>query len=313
MAERVISIPSTFSSVSHTSRWGNHCYNHCRVVGTAGTYSVAVSNTPFADTFVPLGTGSGETEFDLALSGLSTARYIRLTGTTSIDAIESINCFADQVDATIGPLSDAGYATITMRRQKSPVTGLNPYLELISTDGSALGKDDSGFGDDADQLHGDAALINRQLNRQGFYRFLGRGYDTQPDERSFGTFFTRLETAGTYDPVELTVSTASEDLTQAQKKGIMSGGPRQRDSYLFQAVPGAALNIVVNGALSGQTPALADPLVELYDPEDFLVAANDSASGRGRNAALPVTLPSNGRRRRCVPQNEYIPDRGHRD
>ena len=266
-----------------------------RVVGTAGTYSVAVSTTPFADTFMPLGTGSGETEFDLALSGLSTARYIRLTGTTSIDAIESINCFADQVDATIGPLSDAGYATITMRRQKSPVTGLNPYLELISTDGSALGKDDSGFGDDTDQLHGDAALINRQLNRQGFYRFLGRGYDTQPDERSSGTFFTRLETAGTYDPVELTVSTASEDLTQAQKKGLMSGGPRQRDSYLFQAAPGAALNIVVNGALSGQTPALADPLVELYDPEDFLVAANDNASGRGRNAALPVTLPSNGR------------------
>jgi hypothetical protein len=37
---------------------------------------------------------------------------------------------------------------------------------------------------------------------------------------------------------------------------------------------------------------LPDPLVELYDPEDFLIAANDDYRGRGKNSALTVTLPA---------------------
>lgn len=264
-----------------------------RVIGASGNYSIAISNTPFADTFVPLGAGSGETEFDLTPAGLSTARYLLVSGTTSIDAIESINFFADRVDPQIGAFSDVGAATITMRRQKSPAGKLDPYLELIGPDGSAMGKNDSGFGDDTDSNHSDAALISIPLTNQGFHRFLGRGYDTQPDERSQGTFFARLETAGAFDPTKIVLSSASEELTQAQKKGIMNRGPRQRDSYLFQAEPGKTVNIVVNGITSGQTGALPDPLAELYDPEEMLIAANDNYTGRGKNAAMPVELPKN--------------------
>ncbi len=267
-----------------------------QVIAASGIYSVAVSNTPFNDTFVSLGSGMAAKSFDLASTGLAFARYVRISGSTAIDAIESINYFADRVDPSIGALEDVGSATITMRRQKSPVENLDPYLELIGPDGSALSKDDSGFGDDTDMTHSDAALINIPLTQQGFHRFLGRGYDTQPDENSFGTFYTRLETGGVYDQVELAVSSANEEQTQAQKKGIMNRGPRQRDSYLFQAQPGTTVNIVVNGAGLGQTPALQDPLVELYDPEDFVIAANDDYPGRGKNAALQnVKLPQTGR------------------
>ncbi|MGE5679505.1 MAG: T9SS type A sorting domain-containing protein, partial [Bacillota bacterium] len=79
----------------------------------------------------------------------------------------------------------------------------------------------------------------------------------------------------------------NEDETPAQKNGVISQ-PRQRDSYLIQATPGTTVNIVVNGT---GTSGLPDPLVEVYDPEDFLVAANDNDPGRGKNSLLTVTLP----------------------
>jgi hypothetical protein len=87
--------------------------------------------------------------------------------------------------------------------------------------------------------------------------------------------------------VELSISERNESSTSAQKTGIFSA-TRQRDSYLFQAVPGQTLNIVVNA--TGPSP-MVNPLVELYNPEDLLIAASDDFINRGRNAALTVTLP----------------------
>ena len=55
-------------------------------------------------------------------------------------------------------------------------------------------------------------------------------------------------------------------------------------------MPGTTINVVVNGKNS---PAAFDPLVEVYDPEDFLIAANDNGVGRGKNSALfNVLLPA---------------------
>lgn len=266
-----------------------------RVLGISGAYAVAVSNTPFSNTFVALGSGSGQQDFDLSATGLTSIRYIRLTvptGTATIDAIQSLHFFVDTIHPTAGPLADVGFATITMRRQKSPATSLDCLLELIAPDGSFQGKNESGFGDETSQDRSDAALIQMQLTQQGFYRYLGRGYDTQPDEQAFGNFFTRLETAGNYDKAKIQISSQSESQTVAQKRGLIDS-PRQRDSFLFEAAPGTTLSLVVNG-VSNPSPALADPLIELYDPEDFLIAANDNFSGRGKNAALTVTLPTLG-------------------
>ncbi|GEM_PF-2682375 len=265
-----------------------------RVVGISGAYAVAVSNTPFSNTFVALGSGSGQQDFDLSATGLTSIRYIRLavpTGTATIDAIQSLHFFVDVIHPTAGPLADVGFATITMRRQKSPATSLDCLLELIAPDGSFQGKNESGFGDETSQDRSDAALIQMQLTQQGFYRYLGRGYDTQPDEQAFGNFFTRLETAGNYDKAKIQISANSENQTPAQKQGRIDT-PRQRDSFLFATAPGTTLSIVVNGI---SNPSLADPLIELYDPEDFLIAANDNFPGRGKNAALTVTLPTIGR------------------
>ena len=264
-----------------------------RVMALSGSYEVAVSNTPFASTFIPVGSGSNQSDFDLAGTGLSCARYVRIwvpTGTAVIDAVQSLNFFVEEIHPTVGPISDVGWATITLRRQKSPVTPLDPLLELIGPDGSFLGKNESAFGDDTEQDRSDAALINVPLTQQGFYRYLGRGYDWQADGQSFGSFFTRLETGGNYDPVEISVSSSSENQTGAQKQGTISQ-PRQRDSYLFQATPGTTVSIVVSGA--GASP-LPDPLVELYDPEDFFIAANDNDPGRGKNAVMTVALPTIG-------------------
>ncbi|MCG3119198.1 MAG: hypothetical protein ALAOOOJD_01543 [bacterium] len=267
-----------------------------RVVGMSGAYAVAVSNTPFSNTFVALGSGTGQQDFDLSATGLTSIRYIRLsvpTGTATIDAVQSLHFFVDTIHPTIGPLADVGFATITMRRQKSPATPVDCLLELIAPDGSFQGKNESGFGDETSQDRSDAALIKMQLTQQGFYRYLGRGYDTQPDAQAFGNFFTRLETAGNYDQAKIQISSQSESQTVAQKRGLIDS-PRQRDSFLFEATPGTTLSLVVNGA-TNPSPALADPLIELYDPEDFLIAANDNFPGRGKNAALTVTLPTTGR------------------
>jgi len=265
-----------------------------RVLGIGGTYAVAVSNTPFSNTFVALGTGSGQQDFDLSATGLTSIRYIRLsvpTGTATIDAIQSLHFFVDVIHPTAGPLADVGFTTITMRRQKSPATPVDCLLELIAPDGSFLGKNESGFGDETSQDRSDAALIQVPLTQQGFHRYLGRGYDTQPDGQAFGNFFTRLETAGNYDKAKIQISSKSESETVAQKKGLIDS-PRQRDSFLFEAAPGTTLSLVVNGVSS---PSLTDPLIELYDPEDFLIAANDNFPSREKNAALTVTLPTIGR------------------
>jgi len=51
------------------------------------------------------------------------------------------------------------------------------------------------------------------------------------------------------------------------------------------------LRIIAEG--SGDTP-LPNPVLELYDPEGFLIAANDDFPGRGRNAVLDIgALPVN--------------------
>lgn len=262
------------------------------IIGLQGLYAASASNTPFANTFLPLGNGNARTEFDLGATGLSCARYILIsaTGSAIIDAIESLHFLVDSIHPTIGPISSVTQATITMRRIKFLSMPIDPLIELIAPDGSSWGKDESGFGDDTDPDHSDAALINIDLKQAGFYRYLGRGYDTQPDEQAFGLYYTRLETGGQFDPVEIAVSHLAEKQTTAQKYGLIKSA-RQRDSYLFQAQPGITIGIAVNGIAVGQTPALEDPLLELYDPQDYLIAANDNYPGRGKNAALTITLP----------------------
>jgi hypothetical protein len=272
-----------------------------RVFALAGSYTVAVANTPFMDSFVPIaGTFSGTSAFDLAGTGLTSARYVRVTAapTVVLDAVQALNVFADemlqnQTGQGLGPFIRADRATITLRRAKAPVTPLDPFLQLIGPSGTLFAENESGFGDDLSQDLSDSALTNVALVPEfGFFRFLAKGYDKQPDSQAFGSFFTRLETAGNYDQVEIVVSNNDETRTAAQKSGAISTA-RQRDSYLFQATPGQLVNIVVNSkSLSAGAPALPNPVVELYDPEDFFIAANDDFPQRGRNAALSVTLPS---------------------
>ncbi|MFW9929221.1 MAG: SBBP repeat-containing protein, partial [Candidatus Thorarchaeota archaeon] len=142
-----------------------------------GDYNVAVSNTPFQDTFIPIGsTVSGNNDFELASSGLTSARYVRINTVSSvkIDAIRALNVFADEVREDLGAFSKVSNTTITMRRSKAPETQIDPFLELIAPDGALMAKDESGFGDDVSTVLSDAALINMELNQEGFYRFLGR-------------------------------------------------------------------------------------------------------------------------------------------
>jgi hypothetical protein len=261
------------------------------VLAATGSYSVRVGNTPYAESFLSVpGTFTGVQQIDLAAAGLKSARYVWIIAapTVVLDAVRSLNVFADEVSPTIGAITHITSATITARRAKDAANLLDPFLQLITPNGDLFGENEAGFGDDLSLDLSDSALINRALPQDGFYRYLVKGYDKQPDNQSSGTFFTRLETSGNYDPVELAVSNASEAQTAAQKSGTISA-TRQRDSYLFQASPGTTLNIVVNA--TGNAPTL-NPVVELHDPEGFLIAANDDYPQRGRNAALSVALPS---------------------
>jgi hypothetical protein len=263
------------------------------VSSTVGSYTVAAGNTPFAQSFVLLQGGAvntGGKAFDLSGSGLMVARYIRVTAnsTAVIDGLMALNQFISVVDAMAGPLVFSQTATVTTRRLKSPVGFLDPYLELIGPDGSFLGEDESGFGDVTSVDRSDAALIKKQLPSFGFYRFTIRGYPLVPDEQAFGTYFARIETGGDWDLDKIPVSQLSEAETAPQKSGSISD-VRQRNSYLFEAQPGTRVKIIVEG---GSSSPLADPVLELYDPEEFLIAASDNYEGRGKNPALSVTLPS---------------------
>ncbi|MDX1699929.1 MAG: T9SS type A sorting domain-containing protein, partial [Melioribacteraceae bacterium] len=254
-----------------------------------GSYNVAVSNTPFEDTFIPIGaTVSGNNDFELSSTGLTSARYVRINTGSSvlIDAIRALNVFADEVREDLGAFSKVSNTTITMRRSKAPETPIDPLLELIAPDGAFMAKNESGFGDDLTTVKSDAALLNMELNQEGFYRFLGRGYDVRPEEASIGYFYVRYESAGKYDQIELTISDSDENSTSPQKEGEIIK-TRQRDSYLFQANPGQLVNIAVTAKDEN-----LNPIVELYDPEDFLIGANDDATDRGRNSLLSVTLPT---------------------
>src|SRR2546425_7081800 len=171
-------------------------------------------------------------------------------------ALVRLNVFADEIlqnqaGQNLGPFIRSDRATITMRRAKAPITPLDPFLQLIAPSGTLFAENESGFGDDLSQDLSDAALANVALAPEfGFFRFLTKGYDKQPDGQSFGSFFVRLETAGNYDQSKIVVSNNDEIGTTAQKSGTISTA-RQRDSYRFHAAPGQLVNIVVNGKSLG--------------------------------------------------------------
>lgn len=267
-------------------------------VHAEGNYAVAVGNTPFAADFVLLAeTVSGTDDFDLAASGLTSARYVRVTAASSVqlDAVQALNTFYedqvfDSLRGTNVALTRAERMTFTARREKAPATEFDPVLELIRPDGTLNQPiDDQGFGDPTSQFLTDAALTNRPLEQAGLYRVLGRG-DRDTTGAQFGSFFARLETGGEYDPNPITVPAGGEVEVQPQRTGTLNV-TRERDSYLVTASPGQGLNLVLSG--NGNTP-IADPILELHDPEGILIAANDNFPERGRDAVISVILPTLG-------------------
>ncbi len=266
-----------------------------KVFAPEGIYAVAASNTPFLATFIPVADGiSGAQSFDLSGTGLTSARYVLITATPAVtlDAVKALNVFIDRViedPITAGRIlvGDVDEATITLRRGKAPQTDLDPRLELIAPDGSRIGEDDMGFGDATDTDLTDAALKQIDLPREGYYRFLARGQHDQIEaDQSFGGFFVRLETSGQYDAQNVQVSEQDEETTLPQRTGSITRA-RERDSYLFRWQPGRSINI----AATAKTDDL-DLVLELHDPEGFLIAAADNSEGRGRNAVLQLTLPT---------------------
>ncbi len=241
--------------------------NDFLVYSPGGDYRVAVSNTVFDHSFVPIGeVFSGDQEFDLNGTSLTSVRYIRIIAEplAYIDAVRALNYFCDEVRNDIGPISKVSYVTLTARRSKAPQTLLDPLMEFIGPDGALNATNESGFGDDLSLNQSDAAFINMELNEEGFYRYLVRGYDKTPDAESFGTFYTRYESAGSYDATEIIISKSELTDITAQRK-ISTTNKRQRDSYLFQAAPNQIVNIAVYSSE-------IDVMLELYDPEEFLIA-----------------------------------------
>jgi hypothetical protein len=260
--------------------------NDFKIISPYGNYLVAVSNTVFENTFIPIaGSFSGDQEFDLQGTSLRSARFVRIIADTaaSIDAVQALNYFCDEIRTSIGPIAKVSHVTLTARRTKAPETRLDPLIELIGPDGALNATNESGFGDDLSMNYSDAALINMELNQEGFYRYLGRGHDKVPNEESFGFFYTRYESAGNYDQVEINVSEQAETAITAQRKDSLNKR-RQRNSYLFQAAPNQIINISVS------SPTV-DVMLELYDQEEFLIAASDNAPGRGTDALISVRLP----------------------
>lgn len=124
---------------------------------------------------------------------------------------------------------------------------------------------------------------------------LGRGYHQQAEALApgehIGSFFVRLESGGQFrNDSDIVITAEGENSTSVDTREGEIIRTHQRDSHLFQANPGETVNITVSGI--GNEP-LPDPMVELFDPEGFLIAANDNFSGRGKNAVIAsLTLPA---------------------
>lgn len=258
-----------------------------------GDYTVGVSNSPFytayTEFFIPIENEvNGNKDFDLANSRLTSARYVLITASPSvqIDAVEAINYYMDKFDSEYGPQLNVETSTILMQTLKESSNELNPFLSLIGPEGLTVADVNGGL--NSSGQNDDAIIPNIGIEKYGYYRLLGKGYDILPDNKAFGSFFVRLETGGEYDPEVITISTDDEDSISAQRTGEIYK-TRQRDSYLVKAVPGQHLNIVVNTANSE-----LNPMLEIFDPEGFMIGANDDAIGRNRNSALSINLPKNG-------------------
>jgi sugar lactone lactonase YvrE len=261
-----------------------------RVEATSGSYALAVGNTPYNGSLRELpGVITGQQAFDLATTGLRSVRYIRVTPSpqVTLKTVKSLHAVADQIIAHVGPVMKVSQASFLMRRGKAPGSTLDPFLEFFLTDGSYAAEAESGYGETLSLDRSDAVLPKVDLGDDRFYRVLARGYHIRSDPQAFGNFFFRLETAGAFDGHGFQISSGNELATKAQKSGILSR-PFQRDSYTFQANPGQLLNIVTSGA--GVYP-LGRLMLELYDPEEFLIGATADFPIDGR-AVLSMTLPT---------------------
>ncbi len=260
-----------------------------QVFSPSGSYNIAVSNTPYASTFEAYeGTFTGDQQFDLSSTTLSSARYVRIIANPSaqINAVKSLNVFMDLFyNEEVGPVNELPKVTTIMRRAKAPQTNINPFLQLLSADGELILDSPGGFGDVTNNSLTDA-VITQPISQMGFYRFLAKGYDDYPDERAFGQFFARLESSGEWNTADINISQADETESHIYNGKITT--TRERDSYIFQAEPGQKLNISVKAPDSE-----LDLVLELYDPEEFLIAANDNYNDRGRDAVISLQLPVN--------------------
>ncbi len=155
---------------------------------------------------------------------------------------------------------------------------IDPYLILLSADGSELAQDDDSGGEKN-------AKIMMTLPEDGTYTFLANSYE-----------------AGQSGNYQLKLATVIPSLTSLlrphhiilEEQGILDSTdavlPSDNslyDEYTFEAEAGQSVTIRLESEEF-------NPYVALLDPKGQLVAENDDASSSDKNAAITVTLPMSG-------------------
>lgn len=185
--------------------------------------------------------------------------------------------FAQSLDGTVNPAGDrddynfvgtAGQA-ITIRLDKRNST-LDAFVELYNPDGSLLGRDDDGGGNQN-------ARLAITLGQNGRYKIIARDYGT-----ATGGYRLSLNRESVTDPDDGRWLTFGVSVP-----GIISPAD-DRDGYYFSGTAGRSVNIRMT-----RRDGNLDSFLELYNPAGVKVAENDDGGGE-RNAWIVYSLPTSG-------------------
>jgi serine protease Do len=161
---------------------------------------------------------------------------------------------------------------------------IDPYLILLSADGSELAQDDDSGGDKN-------AKITVTLPTDGTYTFLANSYEAGQS----GNYQLKVVTA-----VPSLPSLLPSGQTLLDEMGVLEttdtvlpSDNSLYDEYTFEGIEGQSVTIRLESEEF-------NPYVALLDPQGQLLAENDDASSSDKNAVITITLPMAGEYRVVV-------------
>jgi serine protease Do len=161
---------------------------------------------------------------------------------------------------------------------------IDPYLILLSADGSELAQDDDSGGDKN-------AKITVTLPTDGTYTFLANSYEAGQSGNYQLKVMTTVPGLPSLLPSGQTLIDQQGVLETTD--AVLPSDNSLYDEYTFEGVEGQSVTIRLESEEF-------NPYVAILDPQGQLLAENDDVSSSDKNAVITITLPMAGQYRVVV-------------